>query len=116
MKVMASSNVFYYPDVMVTCDPPGGDRYYRSQPILIIEVTSPTTDRIDRNEKVAAYKAIHTLHEYVLIAQDQMLVELLRRKSENEWLREVLTEPGDELRLESVSLTLTLRDVYRNVK
>ena len=47
MKVRVNETVFYYPDVVVACDGPAADPYYRKQPRLIIEVTSPTTEHID---------------------------------------------------------------------
>jgi Uma2 family endonuclease len=42
MKVRVAPDLFYYPDVVVTCDPPGGDPYYRTRPRLVVEVLSPT--------------------------------------------------------------------------
>src|SRR2546421_12532355 len=45
MKVRVTEDLYYYPDVVVTCDPPGGDPYFRTQPRLIVEVLSPSTCR-----------------------------------------------------------------------
>lgn len=114
MKVMVDSSLYYYPDVVVSCDPPGGDPYFRTQPVLIIEVTSPNTHRTDYQEKLAAYKRIPSLREYVLIAQDQVLVEIFRRDAGDRWTVEELTEPDQQLRFESVGLSMSLADVYRN--
>jgi len=58
MKLRVSPNVYYYPDVVVCCDSPPLDAYVRSQPVLIIEVTSPTTQRIDHHEKLLASQHI----------------------------------------------------------
>src|ERR1044071_8635235 len=66
MKVMVAPTVYYYPDVVVTCDPSGGDPYFREQPLLIVEVISPSTERNDRHEKMEAYKRVSGLREYVL--------------------------------------------------
>lgn len=115
MKVWVSESVFYYPDVVVACDGPGADEYYRKNPRLIIEVSSPSTERIDRSEKLVAYKKIKSLKEYVIVSQDRVRVEVLRRARGDRWNWEVLTELTDELRLESVGLTLTLAEVYRRV-
>ena len=60
MKVWVSESVYYYPDVVVACDGPGADEYYRKQPRLIIEVSSPGTERINRSEKLA-YKQVKSL-------------------------------------------------------
>ncbi len=114
MKIMADDRVYYYPDVTVTCGPPGADPYFRTQPVLIVEVTSPGAERIDSNEKLFAYKRIPSLLEYVLISQDQMLVQIHRRVERDRWEIETLSEPLAKLRLESVGLTLGLDDIYRN--
>lgn len=115
MKVWVSESVFYYPDVVVACDGPGADEYYRKQPRLIIEVSSPSTERIDRSEKLVAYKQVKSLKEYVIVSQDRVRVEVFRRARGDRWNWEVLTELSDELRFESVGLTLTLAEVYRRV-
>jgi Uma2 family endonuclease len=116
MKIKVDEALYYYPDVVVTCDPPGGDAYFRTQPRLIVEVISPPTERFDRTEKLHAYKRVESLQEYVLVSQDAPLVEIHRRPPNGEWTRELLTEPHAQLALASVGLTLNLGDVYRNVR
>ena len=116
IKVMVSDTLFYYPDVVVACDPPEADPYLRREPLIIIEVSSPTTERIDRNEKLPAYKRIQSLKEIVFVAQDRVRIEIFRRQSGDFWQTEVLTEPDEELHLQSVGLTLTVAQVYRRVK
>jgi Uma2 family endonuclease len=116
MKVWVSETVFYYPDVVVACDRPGADSYYRKQPRLIYEVSSPSTERIDRSEKLLAYKQVKSLKEYVIVFQDRIKIEVFRRGRGDRWNWQLLTELEDELRLESVGLTLTLAQVYRRVK
>ncbi|MGH9762954.1 MAG: Uma2 family endonuclease [Blastocatellia bacterium] len=53
VKVKVDENTYYYPNVMVSCDS-AGSAYYRSQPVLIVEVSSPA-ERVDRHEKLLAY-------------------------------------------------------------
>ena len=115
MKLVVDANTYYYPDVVVACDPPGGDRYTRRQPILIVEITSHTTERTDRFEKLPAYKRISGLKECVLVAQDQMFIET-HRMIDGQWRAELLTKPEEELRLDSVGLSLTLAEIYRNAE
>jgi Uma2 family endonuclease len=115
MKLRVAANVYYYPDVSVCCDPAPRDAYFREEPVLIIEVLSPTTERIDHHEKLVAYKGMPSLREYVLISQDQILVEVHRR-ADQEWQQETLTQATDSLRLESVALNVKLAEVYRGVK
>lgn len=114
---VAAINCYYYPDVTVTCDArdlaPPGNRQYLEHPALIIEVLSPSTETIDRREKLRAYQSIQTLQEYVLVDQERQWVEVFRRV-EDGWLHETLT-PGDELHLHSVDLRAGLDLVYENV-
>ena len=116
MKVKVDPALYYYPDVVVTCDPPGGDRYTRSEPRLIVEVLSPSTERVDRTEKLHAYRRVESLREYVLVSQDMTLVELHRRGEGDEWTGEVFTGLEEQITLDSVGLSLSLSDVYRNVR
>jgi len=116
MKVIVDPVVYYYPDVVVTCDPPGGDPYVRTQPRLIIEVVSPSTERLDRHEKSFAYRRVPSLQEYILVLQDRMQVELYRRQSGDEWTREIFTQPEEQVHFASVGCTLRVRDMYRNVR
>lgn len=115
MKLVVDANTYYYPDVVVACDPPGGARYTRRQPILIVEITSHTTERTDRFEKLPAYKRISGLKECVLVAQDQMFIET-HRMIDGQWRAEVLTKPEEELRLDSVGPSMTLAEIYRNAE
>ncbi len=115
MKVRVAPDLFYYPDVVVTCDPPGGDPYFRAEPRLVVEVLSPTTERTDRHEKLAAYKNCPAVQEYALVSQERMMVELHRRGG-GEWRTEIFTKPEQECAFGSVGLTLRLADIYRNVR
>ncbi len=116
MKVQASESTFYYPDVMVACDGNNADPYYRKQPRLIIEVTSPSTENIDRSEKLLAYKQIKSLKEYVLVSQDSVRIDVYRRMRGERWQLEILTDAKEELHLESINLKLSLAIIYRRVK
>jgi Uma2 family endonuclease len=115
MKLRVSPNVYYYPDVVVCCDSTPPDAYFRALPVLIIEVTSPTTKRIDHHEKPMAYQHIPGAREFVLISQDQVRVEIHRRVSD-EWRKEVLSQGTDLLALDSVGLSINLAEIYRNVR
>lgn len=112
MKVRVGDD-FYYPDLVVTCRPATGTYYYVTDSVLIVEVLSPTTERQDRLEKRLAYQHLPSLREYVLIAQDKMQVEVHRR-IEDGWEIERCGE-HDELRFESVDLTIPLTEIYQDV-
>lgn len=115
MKIKVAPEVFYYPDVVVTCDAEGADAYFRAEPRLIVEVNSPSTERIDRHEKMATYKAVSSLQEYVLVSQDEMRAEIYRRTG-SEWKASVFTDAEDKLEFASVALPLSLAEIYRNAR
>lgn len=103
--------IFYYPDVLVSCDERDRETYYRSHPCLIVEVLSPSTERLDRFEKFLFYQRLNSLQEYVLVAQDMVEIHVFRRS--NQWGAEVYSE--GEIRLESVGLVIAVDDFYRRV-
>lgn len=66
---------YYYPDVMLVCDPQDNDSMFKTSPCMIAEVMSPSTMLLDRREKLSAYQKLPMLREILLIAQDYILVE-----------------------------------------
>src|SRR6266436_4707586 len=111
---VANEEIFYYPDVMVACDPRDTDRYFKRYPKVLVEVLSESTEPIDRREKFLSYRQIETLEEYVLVAQDKMEVTVFRRESH--WQPGVLRQPDQLLRMASLDFTLPLTAVYEGVK
>lgn len=109
-----TGDIFYYPDVMVTCDEQDREKFYKTHPCLVVEVLSPSTETIDRREKRLNYQSLASLQEYVLVSQDQMEVEVYRRKGSGNWELERLGA-NDSLQLNSVGLTLTVAEVYDEV-
>ncbi|MBI2927205.1 MAG: Uma2 family endonuclease [Verrucomicrobia bacterium] len=105
--------IFYYPDVMVVCDPRDTERYFKRFPRVLIEVLSPETERTDRREKLVHYTQLETLEEYVLVAQDRVEVTYYRRAKH--WQPELLNEPDQQLRLDSIGFAMPLRAVYEQV-
>lgn len=110
---VGDESVFYYPDVLVTCDPRDTDDYFMRYPKVVIEVLSPDTERTNRREKFMAYTAIETVEEYVLVAQDRMEVTTFRRASG--WAAEVATLAGEKLSLNSLDLSIEMSAVYEGV-
>jgi Uma2 family endonuclease len=106
-------SLFYYPDVMVACDPRDKDDRYRRYPKLLVEVASDSTEEKDRGEKLLAYLQNETLEEYVIVAQDRPEVSVHRRSAA--WKREDLHGLDAVLELRSIDLTLTLRNISEGV-
>ena len=116
IKVRASKTVYYYPDVLVSCEDEPDDPYFRNQPILIVEVISPSTGRIDRSEKLLYYLQMPSLREYVIVDQETMNVEVHRRQINGGWITYIFNETSDVVELASVELSIPLPDIYRRVQ
>ncbi|WP_218082909.1 Uma2 family endonuclease [Anthocerotibacter panamensis] len=114
MKLKVAADIFYYPDVLVTCDPEDRARFFNVNPCLIVEVVSPGTEAVDRREKLLAYQKLPSLREYVLVAQDAVTIEVYRRDEQGQWWLVRLGEK-DTLHLETVELTMTMSEVYEDV-
>ncbi len=112
MKVYVNSN-FYYPDVIVDCNFDESTPYYTDSPKLIVEVLSKSTRRIDQTIKRTDYLSIPTLEEYILIEQDIVDIEVVRRSQGWQPKHYYL---GDEFTLDSIGITLTVEDIYHRVK
>jgi Uma2 family endonuclease len=105
--------IFYYPDVSVTCSPLDTDPFISTEPSLIVEVLSPTTEAVDRLDKRLAYQSLPSLREYALVSQDRREVQIYRRR-EQSWDLEVFQDQ-DTVRFESIDFELPLAEVYRDV-
>ena len=108
---------FYYPDVMATCEKFEAKSVFKTNPFLLIEVLSPSTISIDRREKLAAYRQIQALREYLVVYQDRKRIELHRKNSDSKWLTVILSE-SDSVVLESTPnspLILTMNEIYEDV-
>ena len=116
IKVQVTKNVVYYPDILVSCEEQPESPYFRNQPILIIEVTSPSTRQIDRREKLLFYLQMPSVQEYVIIDQHKMNVEVHRRQANGGWITYYFNERDEVVEFESVGLSFPLPDIYRRVK
>jgi Uma2 family endonuclease len=105
--------IFYYPDVSVACGPQDLEKVFLTDPKLIVEVLSPSTERTDRHEKALNYREIPTLEEYVLIAQHKPEITLSRRSED--WRPQVLTQPNTNAEFRSIAFTLPLDRIYDGV-
>ncbi|WPL16919.1 hypothetical protein Thiowin_01899 [Thiorhodovibrio winogradskyi] len=114
MKVrlaIAGQDIFYYPDLLLGCDPHDRETYYRRHPCLLVEVLSDSTARLDRREKFLAYQTIASLQAYVLIEQHLRAVEIYRRY--RDWAMEHITEGS--LRLDCLDVEVSLDTLYEDV-
>jgi len=119
MRVKVSSTGLYtYPDVSVVCGNPQFDDSHVDtllNPIVIVEVLSPSTEAYDRGVKSSQYRRLESLQEYVLVSQERVCVERFVRQGD-EWLLRESSSLDDSLRLDSINCTITLRDIYERVE
>jgi Uma2 family endonuclease len=106
---------FRYPDLVVTCDDRDKTATKLFQyPTLIVEVLSPGTESIDRDEKFQEYRSIPTLQEYVLISSDRIYIEVFRRSHDRIWLYESY-ETGEIVVLASVEFECAIDRLYDGI-
>jgi Uma2 family endonuclease len=106
---------FFYPDVSVVC----GDDEFADEaqdtvlnPTLIVEVSSETTAAFDRGKKFLSYQLINSLQQYLLVSQDELMVESYARQGNDSWLYTKVTGREGRLALPSINCELALQDVY----
>ena len=118
MRVQVSASRYFYPDVTVSCDVADrkrGNNLIRS-PRIVVEVLSPSTEKVDRADKLRAYQACPTIQEIVLVNQFAPYIEVYRRgREENGAWSHVFYESGQEVWLESVDVHFPLEDLYRGI-
>ena len=114
-RVRASERVYYLPDVVVTCDPEDRGELFVSRPCLVVEVLSPSTEAIDRREKLLAYRGITPLRSYLIVASDERRVVHHWRDSQSSWQRTDLLGDGT-IPIPCPVTALSLTDIYRDIE
>lgn len=112
---LAVQDQFHYTcsNIMVSCDPM--DRHSSlpiRQPVLIVEVLSPSTAEYDCSKKSNQYKKIASLRHYILGSQTAWVLEWFRRNDAGQWIYTVFSDPTDLLEIPDLNLRLPLADVY----
>jgi Uma2 family endonuclease len=119
MKVrIAAANVGAYPDVMVIC---GERQFYDdhrdvvTNPHLLVEVVSDSTEGYDRGQKFAHYRQLESLQAYLLIAQDRVAVDLYLRQDDRTWNLQSFDELAAAIALPTIEARLAVAEVYDKV-
>ncbi len=111
--VRTPSGLGAYPDVMVFCGDIQGDvadpQRAATNPTMIVEVLSDSTEEYDRGDKFENYKSIPSLETYVLVAQHEQRLEIYSRK--DGWNRRTAIT-GDSVEMPSIGVTLEVREIY----
>ena len=110
-----SRDRYFVADLAVTCIPHERGQIPTSDPILVVEILSPSTEAEDRRIKLPAYQRIPSVREIVLVAQDRPAVEVYRQSGDGDWRCDPIEGKDSVLRLGSIDLGVPLRDVYRGL-
>ena len=116
--MIESADTYLYPDMSVVC----GEKQFTDDkpqallnPILIIEVLSPSTEKFDRDEKFGLYRQLESFREYMIVWQDKAKISRYYLNDENIWEFADANGRDANITLKSIDCMLTLEDVYQRV-
>jgi Uma2 family endonuclease len=112
---MASHTRFYYPDAMIVCAPNPPEEPYQDQPVVLVEVVSADTRRVDESEKREAYLSIPSLRTYLLVEQDEARVAVYRRGDQG-FALEAYAGLDSAVPLDEIAASLRLVELYERVE
>ncbi len=112
-------NRFYYPDLVVLCGKP---EFYQERndtitnPIVIIEVLSKSTEAKDRGEKFFAYQSLESLQEYILVSQNRAVVEQFTKQTDGSWRYLATIGLESVIDIEVLNIEVNLAEVYQRIE
>jgi Uma2 family endonuclease len=116
---IAADDVGAYPDVMAIC----GERTFYDErrdivtnPTLIVEVLSASSEAYDRGDKFAHYRRLPSFNTYLLLAQDRIQADLFIRRPDDSWLLSAFDDAADRIRLTTIDAELLLGELYDKVE
>lgn len=113
---VVAGNLITYPDVSIGCAPPVTDTEDRNamlNPTVLVEITSPSTEKYDRGTKFARYKLIPSLREYVVISHREQAINVFRRLDDGDWADADRAVSGEKARLVSINCEIDVDELYR---
>ncbi len=113
--VPGRDGVVHHPDLVVTCREHEPRQRHTLDPVVVVEILSPSTESYERRVKLGDYRRVPTVQEIVFIAQDQLYCEVHRRLDGDRWQTDLLQTPEAELRLPSIGFAQPLSVLYRRV-
>ncbi len=111
-------DLYTYPDLMAICGQlefVAGRTDTITNPFILVEVLSKSTEAYDRGKKFEFYRTIETFEEYVLIDQERVHIEYFRRVGDKQWVLMVFNDLADTLRFEAIEVDVPLERIYRQV-
>lgn len=113
------NTLFTYPDITIICGdliPSHRDEDSFIGPSVLIEILSPSTKNYDRGEKFKLYRDIPTLKEYILVDSESIGIEVFRIDPHEHWTLEEYKTMEDTLVIQTVGISVALRDIYGRTK
>lgn len=110
--------LFTYPDVMIVGEPLEFFENRRdtvTNPVMVAEVLSDSTEKYDRGDKFKMYRSVPSLQEYLLLSQTQMQVEHYVKNKQGQWLLSDYEGEEAQLELSTASFSVTLKELYARV-
>lgn len=117
-RLQISAGRYVYPDMMIVCGEPKfaeSDLDTLTNPQVIIEVLSGSTEAYDRGAKFGFYRSLPSLQEYLLVSQTSRLVEHFTRGTAGIWKFNVTEGRGNAVTFTSLNIELKLDEIYYNV-
>lgn len=115
MRVQVAIDHYYYPDVTASCDENEAENALYS-PRVVFEVLSPSTEAIDRTEKMEAYRGLLSVEDYVLVSSERQAVEVHHRdRQQNYWITRIYGH-GDTVRIESLNAEFLMDEIYERIR
>lgn len=119
MRTRAGDNGrYYYPDVVLSPEPAILEDEHQDtllNPIGVFEIVSPGSESIDRGEKLAHYTAIESLHDYLIVSQDQVRIDHYSRENDTSWRLVIHDKLTANIELSSIGIVLTLAEIYDRI-
>ncbi|MCL4205023.1 MAG: Uma2 family endonuclease [Pirellulaceae bacterium] len=116
---ISATGLYTYPDLVVVCDEPQFEDQVQDtllNPLVIVEVLSDSTEKYDRGTKFSHYRQLPSVHEYVMVAQDRLLIERYVRQTDDNWLLTVFGESAATFEFASIDASIPMSAIYRGVK
>ncbi|MEN9575865.1 MAG: hypothetical protein RL514_3720 [Verrucomicrobiota bacterium] len=118
LRILVEANgLFTYPDLSVICGPlqfaDADDTV--TNPSVLVEVLSPSTEAYDRGQKFLLYRQIPSLREYLLVSQHEPLLEMFVRQADNLWVLREAAGLTAQLEIPSLEISISLAEIYAGV-
>lgn len=114
-RVIGANSEFTYPDVLVSCTPRRPDELFVDDPVLVVEVLSPSTAEYDQTEKRWVYQSIASLRQLVFVSPDEAKVELVTREEDQSWRSVFVVGLDASLALACLDFSLPMAEIYEGM-